>query len=70
MAAFFRVISAVLLLIRLARGSRGRKLVGWARKAARSPEGQKLIAHARAAARDPKNRKRLQELVARQRKRA
>ena len=70
MAAFFRVISAVLILIRLARGSRARKMIGWARKAARSPEGRKLIAHAREVARDPRNRKRLQELLARPRKSA
>ena len=64
MAAFFRVISSVFLVTRLLRGSRGRKLAGWVRKAARSPEGRKLIAHARDAARDPRNRKRLQELLA------
>jgi hypothetical protein len=63
------VISAVFLVVRLVRGSRGRKLLGWARKAARSPEGRKLIAHAREAAHDPRNRKRLQEMLAQRRTR-
>jgi hypothetical protein len=70
MAVAFRLISAVLLLARLARGSRGRKVLRWGHQAVRSPEGRKLIALAREAARDPKNRQRLRELIARHRMRA